>query len=55
MRDLVKRQGITALWVTHRLVELDYCDRAVLLEKGRVATQGAPEEVKKALQNLHLA
>ncbi len=55
VRDLVKRQGITALWVTHRLVELDYCDRAILLEQGCVATQGAPDQVKQALQNLHLA
>lgn len=55
VRDLVKRQGITALWVTHRLMELDYCDRAILLEQGRVATQGAPAQVKQALQNLHLA
>ncbi|MEO0867403.1 MAG: ABC transporter ATP-binding protein [Cyanobacteria bacterium J06642_11] len=55
VRDLVKRQGITALWVTHRLVELDYCDRAVLLEQGRVTTQGAPEQVKQALKKLHLA
>ncbi|MEM8614846.1 MAG: ABC transporter ATP-binding protein [Cyanobacteria bacterium P01_H01_bin.105] len=55
VRDLVKRQGITALWVTHRLVELDYCDLAILLEQGRVATQGAPEQVKQTLQNLHLA
>ncbi|MEM9266610.1 MAG: ABC transporter ATP-binding protein [Cyanobacteria bacterium P01_F01_bin.13] len=54
VRDLVKRQGITALWVTHRLVELDYCDRAILLEQGRVATQGAPAQVKQALQSLHL-
>ncbi|EKV03751.1 ABC-type cobalt transport system, ATPase component [Leptolyngbya sp. PCC 7375] len=54
VRDLVKQQGITALWVTHRLVELDYCDRAILLEQGHVATQGAPEQVKQALQNLHL-
>ena len=55
VRDLVKRQGITALWVTHRLMELDYCDRAVLLEQGRVATEGAPHQVKQALQNLPLA
>lgn len=54
VRDLVKDQGITALWVTHRLVELDYCDRAILLEQGRVAAQGAPEQVKQALKNLHL-
>ncbi|MBE9065802.1 energy-coupling factor ABC transporter ATP-binding protein [Leptolyngbya cf. ectocarpi LEGE 11479] len=54
VRDLVKDQGITALWVTHRLVELDYCDRAILLEQGRVAAQGAPDQVKQALKNLHL-
>ncbi|MEM7065963.1 MAG: energy-coupling factor ABC transporter ATP-binding protein [Cyanobacteria bacterium P01_B01_bin.77] len=54
VRDLVKEQGITALWVTHRLMELDYCDRAILLEQGRVAAQGAPEQVKQALKNLHL-
>ncbi|NEQ53779.1 MAG: ABC transporter ATP-binding protein [Leptolyngbya sp. SIO3F4] len=54
VRDLVKLQGITALWVTHRLVELDYCDRAILLEQGKVTTAGAPEHVKEALQRLHL-
>lgn len=54
VRDLVKRQGITALWVTHRLVELDYCDRAILLEQGKVAIEGSPAQVKQALQNLHL-
>lgn len=54
VRDLVKHQGLTALWVTHRLVELDYCDRAILLEQGRVTTQGAPEHVKQALQKLHI-
>ncbi|MEA5462773.1 energy-coupling factor ABC transporter ATP-binding protein [Leptothoe sp. PORK10 BA2] len=54
VRDLVKKQGITALWVTHRLLELDYCDRAILLEQGRVTSQGAPEQVKQALKNLHL-
>lgn len=55
VRDLVKRQGITALWVTHRLVELDYCDRAILLEQGRVTTQGTPEQMKQALKKMHLA
>ncbi|MEM6253946.1 MAG: ABC transporter ATP-binding protein [Cyanobacteria bacterium P01_D01_bin.156] len=55
VRDLVKRQGITALWVTHRLMELDYCDRAILLEQGRVTTQGSPDDVKQALKQLHLA
>lgn len=52
VRDLVKQQGITALWVTHRLVELDYCDRAILLDQGRVATEGHPTEIRQTLQQL---
>ena len=27
---------ITALWITHRLEELDYCDGAAIMEKGQV-------------------
>jgi energy-coupling factor transport system ATP-binding protein len=40
---------MTALWVTHRLEELDYADGAFLLEKGRVVDQGDPERLKKRL------
>jgi len=49
VQKLVKTQGLTALWVTHRLVELDYCDRAFLLEKGQVADQGSPTRLKRKL------
>lgn len=51
VRDLVKERGLTALWVTHRLVELDYCDRAFLLEAGRVLDQGDPIRLKQRLQH----
>lgn len=51
VRDLVKERGLTALWVTHRLVELDYCDRAFLLEAGRVLDEGNPNRLKEHLQN----
>ncbi|WOD38763.1 energy-coupling factor ABC transporter ATP-binding protein [Nodosilinea sp. E11] len=51
VRDLVKERGLTALWVTHRLVELDYCDRAFLLEAGRVLDEGEPERLKQRLQS----
>lgn len=50
VQGLVKDRGLTALWVTHRLVELDYCDRAFLLEAGRVADQGDPQRLKQRLQ-----
>lgn len=51
VRNLVKDRGMTALWVTHRLDELDYCDGAFLLEQGRVVDQGDPQKLKHRLQN----
>ena len=36
VQRLVKNCGLTALWVTHRLDELNYCDGAFLLEKCEV-------------------
>jgi energy-coupling factor transport system ATP-binding protein len=46
VRSLVKERGITALWVTHRLDELDYSDRAFILEEGKITKQGSPQELK---------
>jgi energy-coupling factor transport system ATP-binding protein len=36
VQRLVKNCGLTALWVTHGLDELNYCDGAFLLEKCEV-------------------
>lgn len=47
VRHLVKSRGLTALWVTHRLEELNYCDGAFLLEQGQVVDQGDPERLKQ--------
>ncbi|PSB15982.1 LuxR family transcriptional regulator [Phormidesmis priestleyi ULC007] len=49
VKKLVKDRGMTALWVTHRLDELDYCDGAFLLEKGRVVDQGDPKRLRQRL------
>lgn len=49
VRNLVKRRNLTALWVTHRLEELDYCDGAFLLEGGKVVAQGEPQRLKEKL------
>ncbi len=49
VRQLVKQRGITALWVTHRLDELDYCDGAILLERGQIVDSGDPQRLKRAL------
>ena len=49
VQSIVKSRGLTALWVTHRLEELEYCDGAFLLEKGRVINQGDPKQVREKL------
>ncbi|MBD2090997.1 energy-coupling factor ABC transporter ATP-binding protein [Microcoleus sp. FACHB-1515] len=49
VQRLVKSRGLTALWVTHRLNELDYCDGAFLLEHGRVVDRGDPDRLKRRL------
>ncbi|MDH6059869.1 energy-coupling factor ABC transporter ATP-binding protein [Chrysosporum bergii ANA360D] len=50
---LVKNRGITALWVTHRLEELNYCDGAFLLEKGRLIDKGEPQRLKQRLMTMN--
>ena len=50
VQNLVREHGLTALWVTHRLEELDYCDGAFLLENGRVVAKGSPHILKEKLR-----
>jgi energy-coupling factor transport system ATP-binding protein len=52
VQKLVKRRGITALWVTHRLNELDFADGAILLDRGQVLDQGDPQRLKQRLLTL---
>lgn len=49
VQNLVRSNNLTALWVTHRLDELDYCDGAFLLEKGKVIDRGNPQKLKARL------
>lgn len=51
VRNLVKERSLTALWVTHRLEELDYADGAFLLDRGRVIDSGDPARLKSLLEN----
>jgi energy-coupling factor transport system ATP-binding protein len=53
VRNLVKSRGLTALWVTHRLEELNYCDGAFLLEKGCLVDFGEAERLKQRLMQVH--
>lgn len=49
VRELVKSRGLTALWVTHRLEELDYCDGAFLIEHGKLVDRGNPDRMRQRL------
>ncbi|MFM9160448.1 MAG: energy-coupling factor ABC transporter ATP-binding protein, partial [Dolichospermum sp.] len=49
VRNLVKSRGITALWVTHRLEELNYCDGAFLLEKGSLVDTWKGQQLNQEL------
>ncbi|MGF1535810.1 MAG: energy-coupling factor ABC transporter ATP-binding protein [Elainellaceae cyanobacterium] len=51
VKTLVRERGLTALWVTHRLDELDYCDGAFLLERGAVVDQGDPQRLKRQMES----
>jgi energy-coupling factor transport system ATP-binding protein len=53
VRNLVKSRGLTALWVTHRLDELNYCDGAFLLEKGTLVDSGEAERLKQRLMQVN--
>lgn len=43
-------QAVTALWVTHRLEELEYADGAVYMENGTVILSGDAAKVKEYIQ-----
>ena len=44
--QLVKKRRLTALWVTHRLNELEYCDGAILMDKGKVVAVGTADDIR---------
>ncbi len=52
VRRLVDEQGITALWVTHRLQELDYADGALFLDRGKIVDQGNPARLRAQLESV---
>jgi len=47
--ELRDRDGITVLLTTHHLDEAERADRVAILDRGRLVTLGAPEELKAAL------
>ncbi len=46
IRSLIKRRGLTAVFVTHDQVEaMAIADRIVLLDQGRIVQEGTPEQL----------
>ena len=52
VQRLVKNCGLTALWVTNRLDELNYCGGAFLLEKSEVRDRGDAPRLKQRLMQI---
>ncbi|KAJ4842587.1 ABC transporter I member 10 [Turnera subulata] len=47
---LYASEGVTALWVTHRLEELEHADGAFYMEDGRVVKQGDGSSIRNFIQ-----
>lgn len=43
---------VTALWVTHRLEELEWADRVSYMDDGRIQFSGTPQDAKVYLEKL---
>ena len=49
LRDEVRHRGVTVLWATHLVPEAEAADRVLVLHRGRLLSDGTPEEVSAAL------
>jgi energy-coupling factor transport system ATP-binding protein len=46
-----RSQPLTALWITHRLEELDNCDGAALMERGRVGPWQEGRALRRTIES----
>jgi ABC-2 type transport system ATP-binding protein len=47
------RHGVTVIVTTHFMEEAEYCDRAVILDSGKVLAQGTPAEIRRRGRPAH--
>ena len=54
IRDLCRPQatGLSALWITHRLEELELCDGAARMERGRIGPWQSGSQLRRSLNPL---
>ncbi len=46
--NALAEQKVTVLVTTHFMEEAEYCDRVVIMDRGKVLAEGTPEEIKAA-------
>jgi ABC-2 type transport system ATP-binding protein len=45
--NTLAEQKVTVLVTTHFMEEAEYCDRVVIMDRGKVLAEGTPEQIKK--------
>jgi ABC-type multidrug transport system ATPase subunit len=46
LREYLHKRGKTVIFVTNAIDYTDYCDRILVLSKGKIVDDGTPEELK---------
>jgi ABC-2 type transport system ATP-binding protein len=59
VRQIIKRyvqeQGVSVLLSSHNMLEVEYlCNRVALVNKGKIAVEGEPQELKKRYESQNL-
>ena len=55
IKRYVKEHGVTVLLSSHNMLEVEYlCDRVALVNKGKIAVEGEPQELKKRYESQNL-
>lgn len=55
VKQYVKEHDVTVLLSSHNMLEVEYlCDRVALLNKGKIAAEGNPKELKEKFESANL-
>ncbi len=55
VKKYVQEKGVTVLLSSHNMLEVEYlCNRVALVNKGKIAVEGEPQELKKRYESQNL-
>ncbi|HIJ09034.1 TPA: multidrug ABC transporter ATP-binding protein, partial [Candidatus Bathyarchaeota archaeon] len=55
IKQYVKSQGVSVLLSSHNMLEVEYlCNRVALVNKGKIAVEGEPSELKTRYDSANL-